>query len=113
MGMAAEPVDLDSVKWWFDFAHKCITSFGVIGLGIWHWILWLKDKEEAINWVEHHVERRHKVTISEIVQDAEMLKQVLPELEALYAAGQALFTKVEAIKTAQAQSAGAPPAGQV
>ena len=56
-------VDLDSLKWWADVVHKFITSFGVIGLGIWHWILWLKDKEEAVKWVEHHIERRQHMSI--------------------------------------------------
>lgn len=51
-------VDLDSVKWWADLGHKFVTTFGVLGLGIWHWILWLKDKDEAVRWIEHHIERR-------------------------------------------------------
>lgn len=76
-------VDLDSFKWWVDFAHKCITSFGVIGLAVWHWILWLKDKEEAVNWIEHHIERRHNMDIAGILA---LVEHGVPALEAGWAA---------------------------
>lgn len=43
----------------WDILHKIVVEIGVVGLSIWHFILWTKDKEEAVHWLENHIERRH------------------------------------------------------
>lgn len=76
--------DLDNIKWWANTAHKFVTTFGVLGLGVWHWVLWIKDKEEAVNWFEKHLERRTK-NMGNILTYLGMAKYAIPVIDAVVA----------------------------
>jgi hypothetical protein len=76
--------------------HKIVV--GLIGLDT-LWDRGVKLYERVLSTEEfierRHGERRH-MTLSEILQDAEMAKALMPQLEAFYEAAKALFEAVEA-----------------
>lgn len=61
----------------WDIVHKITVEIGVIGLSIWHFLLWMKDKEEAVNWLETHIERRHPKMVNGLAQKVAEGFQVL------------------------------------
>lgn len=74
--------------------------------------LWERTKPlwRKMEWFER---REHRMNIVDIEKDFELVKSCWPEFVAAATAIKAFYDKIEAIKTAQAQAAGAPPAGQV
>lgn len=112
-------IDLDNAKFWVLVGHKIVTGLGTPLAVIMLWLDRIEKAEEKIKWVEHHIERRHGMSIidevklligvipkvEKVISDAKAAEQT-PQVTQLIADLEAVISEVKSVMPA----ASAPPA---